>query len=143
VATLQCWVPLVSPMLVHPNCWNTWCIALLGLAAVFGEVVDFPVIVARVTSRCELLWWPDCILLLLLLCWRGVVVLLLLLWAVAPDLWQRSPRLSCGWCVDHAILQRSTSRTASGGSWHGPLSLLLFSRFIGLHGSFLVNGDTR
>jgi hypothetical protein len=70
-------------MLVHPNSWNTRCIALLGLVTVLGEVVDLPTIVARVTGRCKLLWWPDCHL--LLLCWRSTVVLLLLL-AVAPEL---------------------------------------------------------
>jgi hypothetical protein len=37
-----CWAPLLAPMLIHHCCWSTWCIALLGLAAVFGEVVDFP-----------------------------------------------------------------------------------------------------
>jgi hypothetical protein len=67
---------------------------LLGLATVFGEVVDVPVIVARVTGRCELLWWPDCHL-LLLLCWKSAVVLLLLR-VVAPELWWRSARLSRG-----------------------------------------------
>jgi hypothetical protein len=71
-------------MLVHPNSWNMRYIALLGLATVFGEVADFPAIVARVTDTCRLLWWPECHLLLLLLCWRSVVVLLLLLWEVAP-----------------------------------------------------------
>jgi hypothetical protein len=78
VASPQRWTPLLAPMLVHSDCWNVWCVALLGLAVVFGEVADFFVIVARVTDRCELLWWPDCHL-LLLLCWRGTVVLLLLL----------------------------------------------------------------
>jgi hypothetical protein len=77
-----CCAPLLTPALVHPNCWNMWCIALLGLAAVFGEVVNFPAIIERVTGRCELLRWPDCNM--LLLCWRGAVVLLL--WAVAPEL---------------------------------------------------------
>jgi hypothetical protein len=91
------------------------CIALLGLATVFGEVANFPAIVARVTYRCKLLWCPDCHLLLLLLCWRGTVVLLLL-WAVAPELWWRAARLSHGWGVDHKVLQGSTARTASGGS---------------------------
>jgi hypothetical protein len=54
-------------MFVHPNSWNTWCIAQLGLTTVLGEVANFPAVVAQVTSRCKLLWWPDCQLLLLLL----------------------------------------------------------------------------
>jgi hypothetical protein len=114
------------------------CIAQLGLTTVLGEVADFPTIVARVTSRCKLLWWHDCHL-LLLLCWWSAVVLLLL-WAVALELWRRAGQLSRGWGVDHAVLWGSTARTASGGSWHCPL--LLFSRFIGLHGALLVNGST-
>jgi hypothetical protein len=102
-------------MMVHLDCWNTWCIALLGLVTIFGEVADFLTIVARVTGRCELLWWPDCHL-LLPLCWKSAVVLLLL-WVVAPELWRRSARLSCGWCVDHVVLRwGGTARTASGGS---------------------------
>jgi hypothetical protein len=36
----------------------------------------------------------------------------------------------------------STARTAFGGSVHGPLILLLFDHFIGLHGALLVNGGT-
>jgi hypothetical protein len=43
-------------MLIHPNYWEARCIALLGLMVVFGEVTDLSVIVARVTSRRELLW---------------------------------------------------------------------------------------
>jgi hypothetical protein len=66
-------------MLIHPNSWNMRCITLLGLMIVLGEVADFLAIVAWVTSRCKLLWWPDYHLLLLLLCWMSVVVLLLLL----------------------------------------------------------------
>jgi hypothetical protein len=81
-------------MLIHPNCWEARCIALLVLMAVFGEVTNLPAIVARVTSRCELVWWPDCHL-LLLLCWRRVIVLLLLR-TVAPELWWRLARLSYG-----------------------------------------------
>jgi hypothetical protein len=55
------------------------CIAQLGLMTVLAEVADFPAVVARVTDRCKLLWWPDYhLLLLLLLCWQGTVVLLLL-----------------------------------------------------------------
>jgi hypothetical protein len=103
-------------MLVHPNSWNTRCIAQPELATVLGEVANFLAIVARVTGRRKLLWRPDCHLLLLLLCWRGVVVLLLLLWAIAAELWWRTARLSHGWGVDHAVLQGSTARTASGGS---------------------------
>jgi hypothetical protein len=99
-------------MMIHPNYWEARCIALLGLMAVFGEVADLPAIVACVTGRHELLWWPNCHL--LLLCWR--VVVLLMLQAVAPELWQRLARLSHGWCIDHAVLWRSTTRTASGGS---------------------------
>jgi hypothetical protein len=57
-------------MLVHPNSWNMRCIALLGLTTALGEVVNFPAIVAQVTSMCKLLWWPEYhLLLLLLLCW--------------------------------------------------------------------------
>jgi hypothetical protein len=74
-------------MLVHPNSWNTRCIAQPELMTVLGEVADFPAIVARVTDRRKLLGWPDCHLLLLLLCWQSVVVLLLLLlWVIAPEL---------------------------------------------------------
>jgi hypothetical protein len=74
-------------MLVHPNSWNTRRIAQPGLTTVLGKVVDFPAIVAWVTGRRKLLWWPDChLLLLMLLCWRSTVVLLLLLWAIAPEL---------------------------------------------------------
>jgi hypothetical protein len=53
--------------------------------AQLDKVADFPAIVARVTGRYKLLWWPDYHL-LLLLCWRGTVVLLLLrlLWVIAP-----------------------------------------------------------
>jgi hypothetical protein len=57
VARPWCWGPLLAPMLVHHYCWSTWCVALLGVAAVFGEVTDFPVIVARITNMHELLWW--------------------------------------------------------------------------------------
>jgi hypothetical protein len=67
-ASLWCWDPRLAPMLIHPNCWEARCIALLVLMAVFGEVTNLPAIVAQVTSRCELVWWPDCHLLLLLLC---------------------------------------------------------------------------
>jgi hypothetical protein len=103
-------------MLVHPNRWNIWCIAQPGLTTVLGEVTDFPAIVAQVTGRRKLLWWPDCHL--LLLGWRSTVVLLLLLllWAIALELWQRAARLSHGWGVDHAVLRGSAARTASGGS---------------------------
>jgi hypothetical protein len=79
VTSPRCWAPLLAPMLVHPNSWNTRCIAQPGLTTVLGEVADFPAIVARVTGRRNLLGWPDCHLLLLLLCWRSTVVLLLLL----------------------------------------------------------------
>jgi hypothetical protein len=115
-------------MLIHPNCWELRCIALLGLMTVFGEVTDLSTIVARVTSRCELLWWPDCHLILLR--WRRAVVLLLL-WVVALELWWRLAQLSHRWCIDHAVLGSSTTRTTSGGSRHSPLPLLLFGRFIG------------
>jgi hypothetical protein len=72
-------------MLVHPNNWNTRCIAQPGLTTVLGEVADFPTIVARVTGRRKLLGWHDYHLLLLLLCWRSAVVLLLLLWVITPE----------------------------------------------------------
>jgi hypothetical protein len=137
-ASSWCWDPLLTPLLIHPNCWEVRCIGLLGLMAVIGKVTDLPAIVAWVTSSRELLWWPDCHL-LLLLCWRRVIVLLLL-WAVAAKLWWRSTRLSRGWCIDHAVLQWSTARTASRGSWDGPL--LLFGHFTGLHGALLVNSGT-
>jgi hypothetical protein len=95
-------------MLVHPNSWNTRCIAQPGLTTVLGEVAGFPAIVARVTDRRKLLWWPDChLLLLLLLCWRSMVVLLLLLWllwVIAPELWRRAAWLSRRWGVDLAVL---------------------------------------
>ncbi len=106
-------------MLVHPNSWNTRCIAQPGLTTVLGEVANFPVIVSRVTGRRKLLWSPDCHLLLLLLCWCSAVVLLLrlrLLWVIALELWRRAARLSRGWGVDHAVLRGSTAKTASGGS---------------------------
>jgi hypothetical protein len=90
-------------MLVHPNSWNTRCIAQLGLTTVLGEVADFPAVVAWVSGRCKLLWWPDCHLLLLLY-WWSTVVLLLLLRMAAPELWWRAAWLSCGWGVDHAVL---------------------------------------
>jgi hypothetical protein len=113
-ASLRCWAPLLAPMLIHPNCWEARCIVLLGLTVVFGEVIDLPAIVPWVTTRRELLLWPDCHL-LLLLCWRRVIMLLLL-WAVALELWWRSVWLSRGWCIDHTVLRRSTARTALGGS---------------------------
>jgi hypothetical protein len=105
-------------MLVHPNSWNTRCIAQPGLTIVLGEVADFPAIIAQVTGRRKLLGWPDCHLLLLLLCWRSAIVLLqlLLLWAIAPELWRRVAWLSHGWGVDHAVLRGSTARTTFGGS---------------------------
>jgi hypothetical protein len=112
---LPCWAPLLTPMLVHPNSQNTRCIAQPGLTTVLGEVADFPAIVARVTGRRKLLWWPDFHLLLLLLCWQSMVVLLLLC-AVAPELRRRAARLSRGCGIDHAVLRGSTARTASRGS---------------------------
>jgi hypothetical protein len=112
-ANPRCWAPLLAPVLIHPNCWEARCIALLGLTAIFGELTDLPTIVARVTNRRELLWWSDCHL-LLLLCWRRVIVLLLL-WVVAPELWERTTQLSHEWCIDHVVLQRSTARIAFGG----------------------------
>jgi hypothetical protein len=36
----------------------------------------------------------------------------------------------------------STARTSFEGSRHGPLPLLLFDLFSGLHGALLVNGST-
>jgi hypothetical protein len=103
-------------MLVHPNSRNTRCIAQLGLTTILGEVADFPAVVAWVTGRYKLLWWPDYHLLLLLLSWWSTVVLLLLLQAVALELWRRVARLSRGWGVDHAVLWGSTARIASGVS---------------------------
>jgi hypothetical protein len=76
-------------VLVHPNSWNTRCIAQPGLTTVLGEVADFPAIVAWVTGMRKLLWQHDCHLLLwLLLCWQSAIVLLLLLllWEIAPEL---------------------------------------------------------
>jgi hypothetical protein len=103
-------------MLVHPNSRNTRCITQLRLTTVLSEVADFPTVVAWVTSRCKLLWWPNChLLLLLLLYWRSVVVLLLLQ-AVAPELWWRVTQLSHRWDIDHAVLQGSSARTTSRGS---------------------------
>jgi hypothetical protein len=87
------------------------CIAQPGLMAVLGKVADFPAIVAQVTGKHKLLWCPDCHL--LLLCWQSVVVLLLLrlLWAIAPELWRRTVRLSRRWGIDHVVL------------WGAPLEL--------------------
>jgi hypothetical protein len=68
-----------------------------------------------------------------------VVLLQLVLLVISPELW-RSARLSHRWGVKHAVLQWDTTGATFGGSWHGPLSLLLFSHFTGLHGPFLVNG---
>jgi hypothetical protein len=96
-------------MLVHPNSRNMRCIAQLRLTSVLGEVADFPIVVAQVTGRCKLLWWPDCHL--LLLCWQSVIVLLLLLRVVTPELWWRAARLSRWWGVDHALLRGITART--------------------------------
>jgi hypothetical protein len=127
-------------MLVHPNSLNARCIALLGLVTVFGEVANFHAIVARVTGWCKLMWWPNSHL-LLQLCW-SVDVLLLLLRAVTLELWLRAVQLSREWCIDHAVLRGSTARTASGGSRHDPLPLLLFGRFTCLHGALFVNGGT-
>jgi hypothetical protein len=93
-------------MLVHPNSWNTRCIAQPELTAVLGEVADFPAIVAWVTDRRKLVWWPD----------YDLLLMLLLLWVIALELWWRVARLSCEWGVDHAVLRGSTARTASGGS---------------------------
>jgi hypothetical protein len=59
--------------------------------------------------------------------------------AVAPELW-RSARLSCGWRVNHVVLQWSIARTTSGGSEHGPLPLLFLCRLMSLHGALLING---
>jgi hypothetical protein len=105
--SLRCLAPLLTPMLVHPNSWNTRCIAQPRLMTVLGEVANFLAIVARVTGRRRLLGWPDCQLLLLLLCWWSVVVLLLLLllWAIAPELRWRAAGLSRGWGVDHAYFR--------------------------------------
>jgi hypothetical protein len=80
--------------------------------AMFGKVADLPAIVARVPSRCWLLWCPDYYLLLL---WgnKSTVVLLqllqLVLLVVAPELLWRLARLSHGWCVDNVVLWRITA----------------------------------
>jgi hypothetical protein len=63
--------------------------------------------------------------------------LLLELWVVALEL-LRSPRLSRGWHLNHAVLRGSTTRTTSSGSWHSPL--LLFGDFTSLHSTLLMNG---
>jgi hypothetical protein len=79
---------------------------LLGLSVVLGKVTGLPAIEARVSGGCRLLWWPGCHL-LLLRCRRGADVLLLLLleqWVIALEL-RRSAWLSCGWRVNHAVLQ--------------------------------------
>jgi hypothetical protein len=84
---------------------------LLGLAVVFGEVLDLPAIVAQVSDRCRLMWWLVYHL-LLLRCSRGTVVLLLLrlvLLAVALEQLQRSTWLSHGWCIDNVVLRRRTT----------------------------------
>jgi hypothetical protein len=117
-----------------------WRVALPVPTAILGKVSNLPKVVARVPHRSELLWWPSCHL--LLWCRGSAVVPLLDLWAVAPGLW-RMVRLSRGLHVDHAVLRGSTARTTSGGSWHGPLLLLLLRRFTGPLGVLLVNGGSR
>jgi hypothetical protein len=79
---------------------------------VSGEVFGLPTFEARVSNKCRLLWWPACYL-LLLWCRSGADVLLLqqllVLLTVALELLRRSEQLSCGWCVNHAVLWRSTA----------------------------------
>jgi hypothetical protein len=60
---------------------------------------------------------------------------------VAPERW-RSVWLSHGWILNHAVLQGSTTSTASEGSWHGPLPLLLLGHFRGPHGALLISSCT-
>jgi hypothetical protein len=142
---LRFWAPLLAPMLVHHGCQSLQCISLLGLLVVLGKMTRLPAIEPRVSGGCRLLWWPGCHL-LLLRCRRGAIVLLLLLllelWVIAPGL-RRSTRLSRGWRVNHAVLQGSTTRTTSRGSWHCPLSFLVLSHFIGTHSALLVNSYAR
>jgi hypothetical protein len=71
----------------------------------------------------------------------GVLLLLhLKLLAVSLEL-QRSTRLSRGWCVNHAVLWWCTAGTTSGGSWCGPLPLLLLSHLTSPHDALLIDGN--
>jgi hypothetical protein len=69
-----------------------------------------------------------------------LLLLLLKLLTVTLEL-RRSAWLSCGWCVNHAVLRWSTAITTSGGTWHGPLLLLFLSLLTSLHDAILVNGS--
>jgi hypothetical protein len=85
------------------------------LVVVSSKVAGLPTIEARETSRCELLRWPSSYMLLrcsrvtVLLLQLELLLLVVVLWVIAPVLLWRSARLSCGWDIDHTILQRSTS----------------------------------
>jgi steroid 5-alpha reductase family enzyme len=68
-----------------------------------------------------------------------LLLLLLKLLTVTLEL-RRSAWLSHGWCVNHAVLRWSTAITTSGGTWHGPL-LILLSLLTSLHDAILVNGS--
>jgi hypothetical protein len=105
-------------------------------------VPNLPKVVARVPHWCDLLGRPSYPLQLQSE-WGSVELLLLLqlkLLMVFLDL-QRSARLSYGRCVNHMVLQWSTARTTSSGSWHGPLPPLFLSSLTSLHGALLVNGS--
>jgi hypothetical protein len=127
---------------------------LLRLAAFSSKVVHLLVVKAWKVACGKLLWWPDGSL----LWWwsRGTVELLLLLrqlmlellrlelWAIAPILllsW--SMQLTPRWGIHHAVLGRSTNRTAiANRSRHHPLSLFLIGLSNDLHHPLLVNGCT-
>jgi hypothetical protein len=70
----------------------------------------------------------------------GVLLLRLKLLAVSLELW-RSARLSYGWCVNHTVLWWRTAGTTPGGSWFGPLPLLLLNHLTNPHGALLTDGS--
>jgi hypothetical protein len=98
-------------------------------------------VVAQVPHWTKWLWWPSYHLLLLHRQSAGELLLMLELGAVALEL-RKSAQLSRGWRVNHTVLRGSTTRTAFGGSWHGPLPLLFDDRFTQLHSALLINGST-
>jgi hypothetical protein len=123
----------MAPLLIDHGCWSSWRVALLGLAAFSSKLADLPVVKAWKVASGKLRWWPDGSLLRR---WsRGMVELLLLLrllllespwlelWVIAPILlllW--STQLTPRWGIHHAVLGRSTARTATAsGSRHHPL----------------------
>jgi hypothetical protein len=77
----------------------------------------------------------------------GVLLLLLLLLLLRLKLLvvslelQRSAWLSRGWCVNHMVLWWRTDGTVSGGSWCGPLPLLLLGHLTSPHGALLIDGN--